>query len=385
MSLISRVSVAAMLLVSMAACTGNNMPVGVTPISKEVYGLHMMIFWICCVIGAAVFAVMFYSMFKHRKSKGAVAADFHESTLVEIIWTAAPLVILVAMAIPAAKTLIAMEDTSDADVTIKVTGYQWKWQYEYLDSGISFFSTLDAEHNAARQVGAGIDLTKFGDNYLKEVDNPLVVPIGKKIRFLHTSADVIHSWWVPDLAVKKDAIPGFINENWAFIETEGTYRGKCTELCGRDHGFMPVVVEAVSEEKYNEWVAENTPAAIVAESDAATAGTVEASADDDREWSMDELMAKGETVYNQACAACHQANGQGLPGAFPAIAGSAIATGDVDAHINIVYAGKPGSAMAAFAGQLDNAEMASVLTYQRNAFGNTVGDTIQPSAIKALR
>ncbi len=387
MSLISRVSVAAMLLVSMAACTGNNMPVGVTPISKEVYGLHMMIFWICCVIGAAVFAVMFYSMFKHRKSKGAVAADFHESTLVEIIWTAAPLVILVAMAIPAAKTLIAMEDTSDADVTIKVTGYQWKWQYEYLDSGISFFSALDAEHNAARQVGAGIDLTKFGDNYLKEVDNPLVVPVGKKIRFLHTSADVIHSWWVPDLAVKKDAIPGFINENWAFIEEEGTYRGKCTELCGRDHGFMPVVVEAVSEEKYNAWVAENTPAAMVAESDAATAtaGAAEASADDDREWGMDELMAKGETVYNQACAACHQANGQGLPGAFPAIAGSAIATGDVDAHINIVYAGKPGSAMAAFAGQLDNAEMASVLTYQRNAFGNTVGDTIQPSAIKALR
>ena len=182
----------------------------------------MLIFWICCVIGAAVFAVMFYSMYKHRKSKGAVAADFHESTLVEIVWTAVPLIILVAMAIPAAKTLIAMEDTSNAEVTVKVTGYQWKWHYEYIDSGINFFSTLDAEHNRARQVGSNVDVTKI-DNYLKEVDNPLVLPVGKKVRFLHTSADVIHSWWVPDLAVKKDAIPGFINENWALIEKPGIY------------------------------------------------------------------------------------------------------------------------------------------------------------------
>ncbi len=387
MSLILRVFVAAMLLVSIAACTGNNMPVGVTPISKETYGLHMMIFWVCCAIGAAVFAVMFYSMFMHRKSKGAKPADFHESTLVEIIWTAVPLVILIAVAIPAAKTLIAMEDTSDAEVTIKVTGYQWKWQYEYLDSGISFFSTLDAEHNVARQVGSGVDVSKF-DNYLKEVDNPLVLPVGKKIRFLHTSADVIHSWWVPDFAVKKDAIPGFINENWAFIEEEGTYRGKCTELCGRDHGFMPVVVEAVSAEKYDAWVAENSPAKITIADSGAAAGaavTATADADDDREWQMDELMATGEKVYNQACASCHQVDGKGLAGAFPAIAGSAIATGDHDAHINIVYAGKPGSAMAAFAAQLSNTEIASVLTYQRNAFGNNVGDTIQPSAIKALR
>ena len=388
MSLTARLSLAAMMslfsVAAFAAASDINMPVGVTPISKEVYGLHMLIFWICCVIGAAVFAVMFYSMFKHRKSKGAKAADFHESTTVEIIWTAVPLFILIAMAIPAAKTLIAMEDTSNADVTIKITGYQWKWQYEYLDSGISFFSSLDAEHNAARQVGSGIDVNKI-DNYLKEVDNPLVLPVGKKVRFLHTSSDVIHSWWVPDLAVKKDAIPGFINENWAFIEEAGTYRGKCTELCGRDHGFMPVVVEAVSEEEYDEWVAANAPAKEVIADAGATATAASASADDDREWAMDELMAKGETVYNQVCAACHQANGEGLAGAFPAIAGSAIATGDVDAHINIVYAGKPGTGMAAFAGQLNNADMAAVLTYQRNAFGNTVGDTVQPADIKALR
>lgn len=362
-----------------------NMPVGVTPISKEVYGLHMMIFWICCAIGAVVFGVMFYSMFKHRKSKGAKAADFHESTTVEIIWTAVPLVILVAMAIPAAKTLIAMEDTSDAEVTVKVTGYQWKWHYEYLDSGISFFSTLHPDHNAARQVGSGIDVSQF-DNYLKEVDRELVLPVGKKVRFLHTSADVIHSWWVPDLAVKKDAIPGFINENWALIEEPGIYRGKCTELCGRDHGFMPVVVRALPEDEYLAWVEENAPAPAMTEAEGGETMQVAATDEDaDREWAMDELMAKGEGVYNTYCASCHQANGQGLPGAFPAIAGSAIATGPHDAHISTVYTGIAGTAMASFAAQLNDVDMAAVLTYQRNAFGNTAGDTIQPSAIKALR
>ena len=371
-------------LFSQASLAQINMPVGVTPISKEVYGLHMMIFWVCCVIGAAVFAVMFYSMWAHRKSKGAKAADFHESTTVEIIWTTVPLLILIAMAIPAAKTLIAMEDTSDAEVTVKVTGYQWKWHYEYLDSGISFFSTLDAEHNAARQVGSGIDVTKI-DNYLKEVDNELVLPVGKKVRFLHTASDVIHSWWVPDLAVKKDAIPGFINENWALIEEPGVYRGKCTELCGRDHGFMPIVVRAVPEDEYQAWVAENAPAPMMADTAPATtvAGTTEEDAD--REWAMDELMAKGESVYNANCASCHQVNGNGIPGAFPAIAGSPVANGPVDAHISVIYAGIQGTAMASFAAQLSDVDMAAVITYQRNAFGNAVGDTVQPAAIKALR
>ncbi len=386
MSLISRLSLLAVLsLGSFAARADINMPVGVTPISRDVYGLHMLIFYICCVIGVAVFGVMFYSMFKHRKSKGAVAADFHESTLVEIVWTAVPLFILIAMAIPAAKTLIAMEDTSDAEVTVKITGYQWKWHYEYLDSGIEFYSNLNAEHNAARQVGSGIDVSQF-DNYLKDVDNPLVLPVGKKVRFLHTSADVIHSWWVPDLAVKKDAIPGFINENWALIEEPGTYRGKCTELCGRDHGFMPVVVKALPAEEYDAWVAENTQAeeAMIADSGDG-AGAAVAAVDDDREWAMDELVAIGEGVYAQQCASCHQADGAGIEGAFPAITGSAIATGDHAAHIDIVYSGKAGSAMAAFADRLSNSDMAAVLTYQRNALGNAVGDTIQPSAIKALR
>lgn len=386
LSFISRALLLVVLsLTGFAARADINMPVGVTPISKEVFELHMLIFWICCVIGALVFGVMFYSMFKHRKSKGAVAADFHESTTVEIIWTAVPLVILIAMAIPAAKTLIAMEDTSNAEVTVKVTGYQWKWHYEYLDSGINFFSSLNAEHNAARQVGSGIDVSQF-DNYLKDVDNPLILPVGKKVRFLHTSADVIHSWWVPDLAVKKDAIPGFINENWALIEEPGTYRGKCTELCGRDHGFMPVVVKALPEDEYNAWVAANTPAVEIAVTDdAAGSAPAAVNADDDREWSLDELVAAGESVYNNNCASCHQVGGEGLPGAFPAITGSAIAIGDVSAHIDIVYSGKPGTAMAAFADRLSNTDMAAVLTYQRNALGNSVGDTIQPSAIKALR
>lgn len=386
-SLTSSVLMAAAVLVvgGQQALADINMPVGVTPISKEVYGLHMLIFWICCAIGAVVFGVMFYSMFKHRKSRGAKAADFHESTAVEIVWTAVPLVILIAMAIPAAKTLIAMEDTSDAEVTVKVTGYQWKWHYEYLDSGISFFSNLHPEHNAARQVGSGVDVSQF-EHYLKEVDNELVLPVGKKIRFLHTAADVIHSWWVPDLAVKKDAIPGFINENWALIEEPGVYRGKCTELCGRDHGFMPVVVRAVPEEEYLAWVEENAPAPAITESDAAAVQQV-ASADEDadRDWSMDELMAKGEGVYNTHCSSCHQPTGAGLQGAFPAITGSAVATGPHDAHIGVVYKGVAGTAMASFAGQLSDVDMAAVLTYQRNGLGNSVGDVIQPSAIKALR
>lgn len=366
-----------------AIASNINMPVGVTPISREVYGLHMMIFWICCIIGVLVFGVMFYSMFKHRKSKGAKAADFHESTTVEIIWTAVPLVILIAMAIPAARTLIAMEDTSDAEVTVKVTGYQWKWHYEYLDSGISFFSSLDSEHNAARQVGSGVDVSQF-DHYLKEVDNELVLPVGKKVRFLHTASDVIHSWWVPDLAVKKDAIPGFINENWALIEEPGVYRGKCAELCGRDHGFMPIVVRAVPEDEYLAWVAEKSPAPVVAESYGAT-NVAATSEDADREWAMDELMNKGEVVYNASCASCHQPGGVGLPGAFPAIAGSPVANGPADAHIKTIYEGVAGTAMASFAAQLSDVDMAAVITYQRNAFGNTVGDAVQPATIKALR
>jgi cytochrome c oxidase subunit 2 len=327
----------------------------------------MLILWICVIIGIGVFGVMFYSIFHHRKSRGAVAAEFHESTTVEIIWTIVPMLILIGMAIPATRALIALEDTSAPDMTIKVTGYQWKWQYEYLDEGIKFFSTL----STPREQIANVD--EKGENYLLEVDNPLVVPVGQKIRILTTAADVIHSWWVPDLGWKRDAIPGFINESWTRIDKPGTYRGQCTELCGKDHGFMPVVIVAKTEEDYRQWL-----------TDIKGAQTSEGESED-REWAMEELMAKGQEVYNSQCAACHQANGQGVPPAFPALAGSALVTGPIEGHIDIIMNGKPGTAMQAFAGELNDAEIAGVITYKRNSWGNNVGDIVQPAAIKALR
>lgn len=227
-----------------------NMPVGITATSREVYDLHMLIFWICVVIGVVVFGVMFWSIYHHRKSRGAVPAQFHESTAVEVVWTVIPMLILIGMAVPATKTLVSMHDARDAELTIKVTGYQWRWQYDYLDQDVKFFSTLSTPQAQIRNVA-----TK-GEHYLLEVDNPLVVPVGKKVRLLTTAADVIHSWWVPDLGWKRDAIPGFINENWTLIEKPGVYRGQCAELCGKDHGFMPVVVKAVSEAEFERWLAD---------------------------------------------------------------------------------------------------------------------------------
>jgi len=344
-----------------------NMTEGVTAISKEVYDLHMLILWICVWIGVAVFGVMFYSIYHHRKSRGAVASQFHESTTMEIIWTVVPMLILIGMAIPATKTLIAMEDTSNPEMTIKVTGYQWKWQYQYVDEDISFFSTLSTPRDQIAN-----DAEK-GENYLLEVDNPLVLPVGKKVRILTTAADVIHYWWVPDLGWKRDSIPGFINESWARIDKPGVYRGQCAELCGKDHGFMPIVVIAKAEDDYQAWVAGMRTA---------EAGEAEAA---DREWSMDELMAKGGEVYGQHCVACHQANGQGMPGTFPAIDGGAIATGPIEDHIKIVMDGKQGTAMQAFAGQLSDADIAAVITYERNSWSNKAGDAVQPSTIKAQR
>lgn len=274
-ALMSKLAIAASLgMVSQAATAeyALNMPVGVTEISREVYDLHMMVFYICCAIGAVVFGAMIYSIFAHRKSKGAKAANFHHSTLVEIVWTAVPFIILMVMALPAAKTLVKMENTRGAEMSIKITGYQWKWQYEYVDEDVSFYSTLDKDSNFARQTGADVDLTAV-DNYLLDVDNPLVVPTGTKIRLLLTAADVIHAWWVPDFAVKKDAIPGYINETWMQIDEPGTYRGQCAELCGRDHGFMPVVVIAKTPEEYQAWLAaqKGQTAAITTEQNVALA------------------------------------------------------------------------------------------------------------------
>jgi len=349
-----------------------NLTEGVTPLSRNIYDLHMTIFYICCVIAVIVFGVMFWSIFHHRKSRGAQPAKFHHNTTVEIIWTAVPILILVVMAIPATKSLILIESTGDSDLTIKVTGHQWRWQYEYIEEGIEFFSSLDANSNEARQLKSGIDPSQI-DNYLLEVDNPVVVPVGQKIRFMTTASDVIHSWWVPDLGWKRDSIPGFINESWAIIEEEGTYRGQCAELCGRDHAFMPIVLKAVSEDEYYDWVGEMMMVAMEAEAGA------------DREWTMDELMAQGEQVYGTFCVACHQVNGMGIPGAFKPLVGSPIATGPVEDHIDVVMNGVAGTAMAPFGMQLNDVDIASVITYERNAWGNDMGDMVQPSTIAAMR
>jgi len=347
---------------------GLNLTEGVTPISQGAYDMHMLILWVCVAIGVVVFGAMFISIIKHRKSKGAQPAQFHESTAVEIVWTIVPFIILVSMAIPATKALVAMEDTSNSDLSIKVTGYQWKWGYDYMDEdGVSFISSLTTPRE---QIYNEQDK---GEHYLLEVDNPLVVPVNKKVRLLVTSNDVIHAWWVPELGMKKDAIPGFINEMWFTIDKEGTYRGQCAELCGKDHGFMPIVVVAKNEADYQQWVSEQKGAKAA---DEAAAG---------REWTMAELMERGEKAYNASCAACHQANGEGVPGAFPPVKGGPIATGPKAQHLDIVMNGKAGTAMAAFAGQLSDVDLAAVVTYERNAWGNDKGDLVQPSEVKAAR
>jgi len=348
--------------VSLAEWTVNMSP-GVTGTSNQIFGLHMTILGICVAIGVVVFGVMFWSIIAHRKSKGHKPANFHENTVVEILWTIIPFAILVAMAIPATATLIDMYDASDADVDIKVTGYQWRWQYEYVDEEFSFFSNLTTPTDQIQN-----RQTK-GENYLLEVDNPLKIPVGKKVRFLLTSNDVIHSWWVPKLGVKKDAIPGFINEAWTRIDEPGTYRGQCTELCGKGHAFMPIVVEAVPQEEFQTWVADKR-----------------AAAEHEREltqkdWTRQELMERGESVYNTVCAACHQPDGSGSPPAFPALRGSAIATGDISAHIDTVVNGVSGTPMQAFGQQLSEVELAAVITYERNAWGNNTGDMVSPKEI----
>jgi cytochrome c oxidase subunit 2 len=344
-----------------------NLTPGVTPISHEAHTLHMLILKVCVGIGIVVFGAMFISIINHRKSKGVKPAQFHESTAVEIVWTIVPFLILVGMAIPATKALVAMEDTSDADLSIKVTGYQWRWGYDYVDDGVSFISTLSTPKEAIYN-----QLPK-DENYLLEVDNPVVVPVNKKVRLLITSNDVIHAWWVPKLGMKKDAIPGFINEMWFKVEEEGTYRGQCAELCGKDHGFMPIVVVAKNEADYRQWVAEQKGAA-AADQEAAQ-----------RDWTKAELLARGEKVFTSTCAACHQANGEGIPGTFPALKGGAIATGPKADHLALVMNGKTGTAMVGFASQLSDTDLAAVVTYERNSWGNGTGDLVQPSEVRAAR
>jgi cytochrome c oxidase subunit 2 len=349
-----------------------NMRGGVTDISENVYQLHMTIFLICCAIALVVFGIMFWSIIHHRKSKGFKPAQFHESTKIEVLWTAIPFVILIAMAVPATKTLIAMEDNSKADITIKVTGSQWKWHYQYLSYNnepldVDFYSVISTPQ---AQINNQAEKTS---TYLLEVDKPLVVPINKKVRFVITSDDVIHSWWVPDFAIKQDAVPGFINEAWARVNEIGIYRGQCAELCGKSHGFMPIVVDAMASDDFDNWLAQ---AKIAKQKEAQ-----EALASQSTSFSKTELMTLGEKVYVGHCSVCHQPTGTGLPGVFPALKGSAIATSDLNAHIDILINGKVGTAMQSFAKQLSLKELAAVITYERNAWGNNTGDLVQPIQI----
>lgn len=352
-----------------------NLTEGVTAVSKDVYDLHMLAFYICAAIGVIVFGAMFWSMAFHRKSKGFKPADFHESTKVEILWTAIPIVILIGMAVPATSTLIEMENNDNSDITIQVTGSQWKWHYKYFDSDIEFYSVLSTPREQFDNLDGSTAIK--GENYLLEVDKPLVIPVNKKVRFLITSDDVIHSWWVPAFAVKQDANPGFINEAWTIVDTPGVYRGQCAELCGKDHGYMPVVVDVRSEADYALWLEEQ--ADLKAQAAAAEAQSLNASL------SKEELMQLGETTYTAYCAACHQPSGLGLPPAFPALKGSAMATtGAVSAHIDIVFNGKSGTGMQGYGKQLSLKEIAAVVTYERNAWGNNTGDLVQAADVNEV-
>jgi cytochrome c oxidase subunit 2 len=356
-----------------------NLQMPVTKIAAEVNDLHTLLMIICLVIFVAVFGVMFYSVFKHRKSLGHKPATFHESTAVEIAWTIVPFLIVIGMALPATKTVVAMKDTSNADLTIKVTGMQWKWGYDYLKGegeGISFLSTLTTPRS---QVGApGVAPTeKRSDNYLMEVDNEVVVPVNKKVRLVLTANDVIHAWWIPAFAVKQDAIPGFVRDAWFKAEKIGTYRGQCAELCGKEHAFMPIVVRVVSDADYSAWV-EGKKKEMAALAD-----------DPSKVWTIDELKTKGEKIYAQNCAVCHQANGKGVPGSFAALDGSPIVNGpkaeQVKVLLNGLKSGKFAAEMPAFK-QLSDSDIASVITYTRNSWSNKAAENIvQPAEVLAAR
>ncbi len=364
------VAAAAWLAVEAAAANQYNLPPPQSEIAREIYDLHTLIMWIIFGIFVVVFGAMTYAIIKHRKSVGHEAEQFHENTTVEIIWTVVPFLILIGMAWPATKTIISMKDTSQADITIKATGYQWKWGYDYLQEGISFYSTLSTPREQIE------NKVPKGEHYLVEVDNHVVVPVGKKVRIITTANDVIHAWWVPALGIKQDAIPGFVRDTWFKADNPGIYRGQCAELCGKDHGFMPIVVEVVTPEKYAQWVGDQKK-------------KVAAQADDPgKAWTPAELMARGEKVYAANCQACHQPTGMGVPGTFPALSGSKIVNGPKDVQIRIVLNGvvkdgKP-TAMAPFK-HLSDVEIAAVVTYTRNSWANKTGDAVAPAEVKAQR
>ena len=342
-----------------------------TALGHTIFDLHTIITWICVVIFVLVFGFMFYAVYAHRKSVGHKAAHFHEHFWVEVAWTIVPAIILLAMMFPATKALVQLRDTSEPDMTIKATGYQWKWGYDYLKGegeGISFYSSLSTPQAQIHGTEAK------GEHYLLETDTHVVVPAGKKIRVLVTAADVIHAWWVPSLTIKQDAVPGFIRDTWFKAEKPGIFRGQCAELCGKDHGFMPIVVEVKSADDYSAWVASQKASmkkAAVADAP-------------DKKWTMDELKVRGEKVYATNCVACHQANGMGTLPAFPPLSGSKIATGPKEAHLALVLNGKGGTAMASFK-YLSDADIAAVITYERNSWANKTGDMVTPAEVTAAK
>ena len=363
-------------------------------IAQEQYDLHLIILGIITVIGVGVFGVMIYSIIMHRKDKGHVAATFHENTVVELAWTIIPFIIILVMAFPATRVILAAKDAGNPDMTVKVIGYQWKWGYDYLDDNVFFYSTLSTP---VEQIGSlmhgeyGSTDVPRSENYLLEVDNPMVVPVDRKVRLLLTAADVIHAWWVPALGVKQDTIPGIVREAWFKADREGTYRGQCAELCGKNHGFMPIVVEVVSEPEYLAWVEEMGGGAVTLDAPVGV-GDVEASAPVAQgsssgapaEWEDAAVMAYGEGLYTTHCVACHQANGEGLPPTFPALKGSVITTGPSADHVAIVLNGKEGTTMASFA-HLGDSDIAAIIHYERNSWGNDVGDLVTPDEVAAAR
>ena len=359
-----------------------NIPPPATPIAAQIYGLHMYILWICAIIFVVVFGAMFYSIFKFRKSKGATPdVNFHESTLIEIIWTIIPFVILIAIAVPATRTVLDMKDTSNPDMTIKITGFQWGWRYDYSADDMGFYSNLSTPWS---QIGQpGIEATEAkGSDYLLEVDNPLVVPVGKRVRLLITSSDVIHGWYVPQLGINQYGIPGFIKDVWFTADRVGTFKGQCSQICGKLHGYMPISVIVKSEAEYAKWVEE-------AKSKWGSKPVVVAAAAAPEEnitktFTLAELKTQGEKIYSANCVACHQPSGKGMPPAFPPLAGSKVVLAAADQQINILLNGRPNTAMQSFA-QLSNTDLAAVITYTKNSFGNNTGKLVQPADIKAAR
>ncbi|MBU3651929.1 MAG: cytochrome c oxidase subunit II [Limnohabitans sp.] len=349
-----------------------NLPAGATKIAEEQAWLHWFMLIICTVIFIAVFGVMFYSILKHRKSLGHKPATFHESVKVEIAWTVVPFIIVILMALPATKTVVAQKDTSNADLTIKATGYQWKWGYDYIKGegeGIGFISTLDNEHRKISDSGAkGVSI----DNYLLKVDNPLVVPVNKKVRIITTANDVIHAFAVPQLGIKQDALPGFVRDTWFRAERTGDFYGQCQELCGKEHAYMPIHVKVVSAEDYSAWVAAEQKK-LAAKQD-----------DPSKVWTLDEIVKRGEKVYAANCSACHQPNGKGAGPIKPLDGAAVVLDADKNKQINVLLNGQAGGAMPAWK-QLSDTDLAAVISYTKNNWSNKTGQLVQPADVKAAR